>query len=218
MSMTSKFFAATATSLAALAMASAAFAQAAPPAAAPAAAAPAVTHGAPITGVCVFSSQRAVATSQVGKAVDARLKTIIAQVNAELTAERTALDNEAKALDAKRSTLDQNALEQQAAALQVKANGWQRKGQLRQREVEATEQKQLARVYQELDPAIRQAYQAKTCSILIERESILLGNPAMDITDAVVASVDARIKTLTFDRERLDQAAPAAQPLQPTRK
>ena len=211
--MTSKFLAATVSGLAALATASGAFAQAAPPAAAPA-----VTHGAPITGVCIFSSQRAVATSQVGKAVDARLKTIISQVNAELTGERTSLDNDAKALDAKKGTLEQSALEQQAAALQVRANAWQRKGQLRQREVEATEQKQLARVYQELDPAIRQAYQAKTCSILIERESVLLGNPAMDITDAVVTAVDARIKTLTFDRERLDQAAAAAQPLQPTKK
>jgi outer membrane protein len=208
--MTSKFLAATVSGLAALATASGAFAQAAAPAAPP------VTHGAPITGVCIFSSQRAVATSQVGKAVDARLKTIISQVNAELTGERTSLDNDAKALEAKKGTLEQSALEQQAAALQVRANAWQRKGQLRQREVEATEQKQLARVYQELDPAIRQAYQAKTCSILIERESVLLGNPAMDITDSVVAAVDARIKTLTFDRERLDQAAAGAQALQPT--
>jgi outer membrane protein len=215
MSMTSKFFAATASGFAALAMASGAFAQAAAPAAA---AQPPVTHGPPIAGVCIFSSQRAVATSLVGKAVDARLKTIISQVNAELTGERTTLDNDAKALDAKKATLDQSALEQQAAALQVRANAWQRKGQLRQREVEATEQKQLARVYQELDPAIRQAYQAKTCSILIERESVLLGNQAMDITDAVVAAVDGRIKTLTFDRERLDQAAPGAQALQPTQK
>jgi Skp family chaperone for outer membrane proteins len=210
--MTSKLLAATVSGLAALATASGAFAQAAPPAA------PTVTHGAPIAGVCIFSSQRAVATSQVGKAVDARLKVIISQVNAELTGERTSLDNDAKALDAKKATLEQSALEQQAAALQVRANAWQRKGQLRQREVEATEQKQLARVYQELDPAIRQAYQAKTCSILIERESVLLGNPAMDITDAVVVAVDARIKTLTFDRERLDQAAPGAQALQPTPK
>jgi outer membrane protein len=210
--MTSKFLAATVSGLAALATASGAFAQAAPPAAPP------VTHGAPIAGVCIFSSQRAVATSQVGKAVDARLKAIIAQVNAELAGERTSLDNDAKALDAKKATLDQSALEQQAAALQVRANAWQRKGQLRQREVEATEQKQLARVYQELDPAIRQAYQAKTCAILIERESVLLGNPAMDITDGVVAAVDARIKTLTFERERLDQAAPGAQALQPTPK
>ena len=215
MSMTSKFFAATASGLAALAMASGAFAQAAPPAGP---AAPPVTHGAPIAGVCVFSSQGAVAKSLVGKSVDARLKAIIQQVNSELTTERTSLDNDAKALDAKKATLDQSALEQQAAALQVRANAWQRKGQLRQKEVEATEQKQLGRVYQELDPAIRQAYQAKSCAILIERESVLLGNPAMDITDAVVAAVDARIKTLTFDRERLDQAGAGAQALQPTKQ
>jgi Skp family chaperone for outer membrane proteins len=210
--MTSKFLAATVSGLAALATASGAFAQAAP--AAPAA--PAVTHGAPIAGVCIFSSQRAVGQSLVGKAVNTRLQAIIGQVNAELTGERNALDTDVKALEAKKATLDQSALEQQAAALQVRGNAWQRKGQLRQREVEATEQKQLARVYQELDPAIRQAYQAKSCAILIERESVLLGNPAMDITDAVVVAVDARIKTLTFDRERLDQAAPGAQALQPT--
>ena len=209
--MTSKFLAATVSGLAALATASGAFAQAAAPAA------PAVTHGPAIAGVCIFSSQRAVGQSAVGKAVDARLKIIISQVNAELTSERTALDNDAKALDAKKATLDQSALEQQAAALQVRANAWQRKGQLRQKEVEATEQKQLGRVYQEMDPAIRQVYQQKTCSILIERESVLLGNPAMDITDGVVAALDARIKTLTFDRERLDQAAPGAQALTPTK-
>ena len=209
--MTSKFFAATASGLAALTMASGAFAQAVPPTA------PAVTHGAPIAGICVFSSQGAVGASLVGKSVDARLKIIISQVNAELTSERTALDNDAKALDAKRATTPQDALEQQAATLQAKANAWQRKGQLRQKEVEATEQKQLGRVYQEMDPAIRQVYQQKTCSILIERESVLLGNPAMDITDGVVAALDARIKTLTFDRERLDQAAPGAQALTPTK-
>jgi len=211
----SKFLSAAASSVVALAIATSASAQTAP-AAAPAA--PAVTHGPALTGVCIFSSQRAVATSAVGKAVDARLKTIIQQVNAELTAERTGLDNEAKALDAKKATLAQDALEQQASALQVKANAWQRKGQLRQKEVEATEQKALSRVYQELDTPIRQVYQAQKCSILLDRESVMLANPSMDITDGVVTALDARIKTLTFDRERLDQGAPGAAALQPTNK
>lgn len=211
MIMISKLLSATACGAILLASSTAAVAQTAPTA-------PAVSHGAPITGMCVFSSQRAVGTSAVGKAVDARLKTIIAQVNAELTGERTALDNEAKALDAKKATLDQGALEQKAAALQVKANAWQRKGQLRQKEVEATEQKALSRVYQELDPAIKQVYQQRTCGVLVDRESVLLANPSMDITDAVVVALDARIKTLTFDRERLDQPAAGAQALQPTRK
>jgi outer membrane protein len=211
----SKFLSAAASSVVALAIATAASAQTAP-AAAPAA--PPVTHGPALTGVCIFSSQRAVGQSLVGKAVAARLQTITTQVNAELSGERTALENEGKALDAKKATTAQDALEQQAAALQVKANAWQRKGQLRQREVEATEQKALARVYQELDTPIRQVYQAQKCSILFDRESVMLANPAMDITDAVVTALDARIKTLTFDRERLDQQVPGAAPLQPSNK
>lgn len=211
MIMTSKFLSAAASGVVAIAMSTSAMAQTAP-------AAPAISHGAPIAGVCIFSSQRAVGSSAVGKAVDARLKTIIAQVNAELTGERTTLDNEAKALDARKATMDQGALEQQAAGLQVKANAWQRKGQLRQKEVEATEQKALSRVYQELDPAIKQVYQQRTCGMLVDRESVLLANPAMDITDAVVVALDARIKTLTFDRERLDQPAAGAQALTPPKK
>lgn len=210
----SKFLSAAATSVVAFAIATSAAAQTAP--AAPAA--PAVTHGPALAGVCVFNSQAAVGTSQVGKAVNTRLGTIIQQVNAELTGERTALENEAKALDAKKTTIAQDALEQQAATLQAKTNAWQRKGQLRQREVEATEQKALARVYQELDTPIKQVYQAQKCSILLEREGVMLANPAMDITAGVVAALDARIKTLTFDRERLDQQVPGAAPLQPTNK
>lgn len=212
----SKFLSAAASSVVALAIATSASAQTAP-AAAPAAPA-AVSHGPALPGVCILSSQSAIAGSQVGKAVSTRLQTITQQVNAELSGERTALENEGKALDAKKATTAQDALEQQAAALQVKANAWQRKGQLRQREVEATEQKALQRVYQEMDTPIRQAYQAAKCSILFDRESVMLANPAMDITPAVVTALDARIKTLTFDRERLDQQVPGAGALQPSNK
>lgn len=210
----SKFLSAAASSVVALAIATSASAQTAP--AAPAA--PAVTHGPALPGVCIFSDKRAVGQSLVGKAVDARLKTIAGQVQAELNGERTALETEAKAFETKRATLAQDAQEQQGAALQVKANAWQRKAQLRQKEYEATEQKALSRVYQELNVPITQVYQAQKCSILLDRESVMFANPAMDITDAVVVALDARIKTLTFDRERLDQQVPGAQALQPSNK
>ena len=186
--------------------------------AAAAPAAPPVSHGPVLAGVCILSLDGAIGGSTVGKYVQTRLGQIGTTAQSELTAEQTAISNEAKALDAKKATLAQDALEQQASALQVKANAWQRKGQLRQKEVEATEQKALARVYQELDTPIRQVYQAQKCSILFDRESVMLANPAMDITGAVVTALDARIKTLTFDRERLDQGAPGAAALQPTNK
>jgi len=194
----------------ALTAATGAFAQA--PAAA---AAPAMTHGPAIAGVCIVSIENAIGASTVGKYVDGRIQQIVAQVNAELTGEKTAIDNDAKALDARRATLDQNALEQQAAALQVRANALQRKAQLRDREVQATEQKAVGRIGQEMEPLIRAAYQQKGCSVLFQRTAVVIANPAMDLTPAVVTALNAKITQFTFDRERLDQQTGAPQVTRP---
>jgi Skp family chaperone for outer membrane proteins len=170
-----------------------------------AAAAPPVTHGPPLAGVCLFSFENAIGLSKVGQYVDGRMKQIVAQTNAELTGEKNVIDNEAKALDGQRATLDQTTFEQRGSALQIRASALQRKAQLRDKEVSATEQKAVARISQELEPYVRQSYQAKACSILLQRNSVIIGNPAMDITQAVVTGLDARITQFAFDRERLDQ-------------
>lgn len=185
-----------------LALSSSAFAQAA--------AAPAVTHGPLVPGLCIINVEAAVGGSTVGKYVNTRLQQIVGQVQAELGAERTAIDNEAKALDSQRSTLDQNTFEQRGAALQVRANALQRKAQLRDREVQATEQKALARVGDEMEPLIRQAYQQKNCSVLLQRNAVVLASPTMDITPQVITALNAKITQFAFDREHLDSPAPVA--------
>jgi outer membrane protein len=89
----------------------------------------------------------------------------------------------------------------------------QRKAQQREREIQATEQKAYGRVGEEMEPLIRQAYQARACSMLINRNSVVLANPASDITPQVVTALNAKITQFAFDRERLDQnltPAPAA--------
>jgi len=190
----------------ALTTGSSALAQAARPAAAPAGPAPvAVTHGPPLTGVCIFSFENAMGLSKVGQYADGRMKQIIAQVNAELTGEQTAINNEAKALDGQRATLDQTTYEQRGSALQIRAGALQRKQQLREREIQVTGQKVEQRISQEMEPYIRAAYQGKACSILLQRNAVIIGNPAMDITQAVVTGIDGKITQFAFDRERLDQ-------------
>jgi len=199
---------ATAGTAVALALTSApAFAQAPAPATT---AAPQVTHGAAVPGVCVISVEAAIGNSTVGKYVQTRLQQLLAQTNAELNAEKTSIDNDAKALDGQRATLDQNALEQRAAALQVRANSLQRKAQQREREIQVTEQKAFGRVGEEMEPLIRTAYQQKTCSVLFNRNGVVLVNPASDLTPQVVTALNAKITQFAFDRERLDQAAPTA--------
>lgn len=197
----------TAVSVAAITLASggSAFAQAAP------SPQPAVAHGPVLTGVCILSLDGAIGGSTVGKYVQTRLQQIGTTVQSELTAEQTAITNEAKTLDAQKTTLDQSTFDQKAAALQLRANALQRKAQLRDREMQATQQKALGRVGQELEPIIRTVYQQSKCSILFQRDAVVLANPAMDITPGVITGLNAKITQFAFDRERLDQASPTGQ-------
>jgi outer membrane protein len=193
--------------LAALALASSVSAQAARPAT-PAAAAP-VTQGPPITGLCILSVNQAISTSTVGKFVSDRMNQIVAQVKAELQPEDTAIATDSRALAAKRSTLDQATFNSQAQALEARANALRQKADLRQREVQATEQKSLNRIAQELDPIARQLYEQHRCSILVNRDAVMIANPEMDITSQAVAGLNARIQQFAFEREHLDTTTAA---------
>lgn len=177
------------------------------------AAAPAIKHGPPIAGICVFSVQAAIAQSTVGKYLNTRMQQIVSQVNAELNGENTAVENEAKALDAqsKAKTIDQATLAQRGNALNTKYQALQQKAALREREIQATQQKALDRVATEMEPLALQAYQSKNCSLLINGQAVSAVNPAMDLTPQVVTALNAKITQFPFDRERLDQAAPGGQ-------
>ena len=154
----------------------------------------------------------ALTNSAVGQSVIARLKQLATTVESELKGEATALDNEAKALDAARSTTPQDQWEQRALALRQKAQAFDRKRELRARELQATQAKQFDRVDTAIEPILQQIYTERNCSLLLERASLYGANPAMDVTQLVVTRLNGKLTTLTFERERLDQqaAAPAA--------
>ncbi len=172
---------------------------------------PAVAHGPVLAGVCIVAIDGAMGTSTVGKYVQTRLQQIGTQVQSELSAEQTAIATEAKTLDGQRGTLDQATIEQKTSALNLRANALQRKAQLREREMQATQQKAIGRIGQEMEPIIRASYQQAKCSILFQRDAVILANPAMDITQSVVAGLNVKLTQFAFDRERLDQATPGGQ-------
>jgi outer membrane protein len=155
------------------------------------------------------SPDAVVANSTVGKYVDTRLQQLGAQVNAELSGEKTSIDTEAKTLDGQRSTLDQSTFEQRASALQVRANAFERKAAIREREMQATQQQAVGRIINEMKPLIATAAEAQHCSILVDRGSVIMVNPAMDITPGVVTALNGRITQFAFERARLDQQASA---------
>ena len=176
------------------------------PSAAPVAAAPAgppLVSGPPITGICVYHNDAAISQSSAGKAAAARMQQLRAQVSAELQAEQAGIKTDAEALQAKRASLTQEQLQQQAAPIQQRGEALERKAQLRQRELEATGQKALQRIGGTIEPILRSLYQQHACSLMLNGDSVLASNPAMDMTGQVVTQLNAQMTTITFDREIL---------------
>ena len=166
--------------------------------------------GPPIAGVCIFSFDRALATSTAGKAASTRLQQLTAQVQAELQPEQTSLQTDAKAFESQRATLPADQVQSRGQALQQRLSAFQQKGQLRQEELRATGSKAQQRIGAEMEPLVRAVYTARNCSLLLNGDGVLGANPAMDLTDQVVTQLNAKMPTITFDREHLDQQAAAA--------
>jgi outer membrane protein len=190
---------------AALSLASGAFAQAQP--ARPAGAAPAQAAfpsrpGPVVAGVCVVDNEAALANATVGAAFRNRMQALTQQVQAELQPQGTAIQTEANAINA----LAQGAPRtQRENALRTRAQTFQNLADQRQRELQLTQQQQLTRLTNELRPVLDQVYGQRNCGILLSRDAVVALNPAMDITAAVTAGVNARIQTITFDRATLPQ-------------
>ena len=177
-----------------------------------AAATPAISYGAPIAGLCAVSIDGVLGGSTVGKYVDQRLQQIGAQAQAELTGEKSGIDTEARTLEGQRSSLDQAAFEQRVQALQARQVALERKAALRDREMQATQQQAVGRVLNEMKPLIATAAEAQKCAIVLDRSSVVMVNPAMDLTSSVVTGLNGKLTQFAFDRTRLDQGQAGAAP------
>jgi outer membrane protein len=215
---TTRILVATAAFAALSTAAGAALAAAAAPAAVPAAAtapgsvATTPPSAPPVAGVCVFSLDRTISDSTVGKAFVARMQQLQAQAEAELTPERTQLQTDANALQGQRASLAPEAFQQRADALNQRINAYQQKEGLRSQELEATQQKNLQRIAAEVNPLLATTYNARRCAVIFNADALINVNPQMDISDDVVKALNAKMTTISFDRERLDQQAAAAAP------
>jgi Skp family chaperone for outer membrane proteins len=86
----------------------------------------------------------------------------------------------------------------------------------RGREIELTRQKALGQIATVEKPLITDAYKAKKCGLLFNRNTAMGGNFANDLTPDVVTALDAKMPTITFDREvepvKVGNAAAQPQP------
>jgi len=166
--------------------------------------------GPAVPGACLLSREAVLENAKVGQAATARLQQLAAQAQEQINKDRKPLDTELEELQKRAAKLDPNErrkLEQDISArlepLRIRAD------QL-SREIEATRLKVVERISMEAQPVIASAYKDKGCGLLIDRNIVLGGNFSNDLTAAVVAGLDARITTISFEREVLPVPAARA--------
>lgn len=159
-----------------------------------------------VAGVCLLSREAIFANAAVGKAASTRLQELTRTAQAEIDAQRAPIEAEARALEGQ---ADNAANQPRRQALATRVQALQSQTAQVGREIEVTRAKALERISTEAQPVIAQVYGQKRCGLLFDRNSALGGNFANDLTADVVRGLDARIQTITFERERLPQQQPA---------
>jgi len=153
-----------------------------------------------IPGVCVYFNQQALAQSTVGQAVQARMEQLAKDVQGEIAPYATQLQTDYQALQAGASTIPADQLNQRRQALQQRAQEAQQLEQTRDNELRYTLGEQRKKISEAIEPILVAVYQEKGCGILVDRESVFIMNPAMDVTPLVIQRLNTALPTLSFNR------------------
>ncbi len=156
--------------------------------------------GPTIPGVCVYFNQQALAQSTVGQAVQTRMEQLAQEVQGEIAPYAQQLQSEYQALQAGASTIPADQLNQRRQALQQRAQEAQQLEQTRDNELRYTLAEQRKKISEAIEPILVAVYQEKGCGIMIDRESVFVMNPAMDVTPLVIQRLNAALPTLSFNR------------------
>ncbi len=162
-----------------------------------------------IPGVCVFHNARLLAQSTAGQSLQSGMQALTQQVRTELQPYSDSITSELQAIQSAGQTIPQAEQQQRVQALQQRVNELQELEQTRQVELAYTQQQQMLAIATAVDPIIVQVYQERGCGLLVDRESVYLLNPAMDITEVVVQRLNQALPSLSFGR-----MTPPAQPAQ----
>ena len=156
--------------------------------------------GPAIPGVCVYFNQRLLAQSTVGVAVQARMEQLATEVRGELQPYATAIQTEMTALQQGQATIPADQMQQRRQALQQRLQEAQQLEQARDAELRYTLSEQRRQISAAVEPILVAVYQERGCGIMIDRESVFIMNPAMDVTDLVIQRLNTDLPTLSFNR------------------
>lgn len=159
-----------------------------------------VNYGPAIPGVCVYYGAQTLAQSTVGQSVSTRMNALSQEVAGELAPYAQSIETEITALQQGQASIPPAELQSRSQAVELRIREAQQLEQTRQNELRYTLDVQRRAIATAVDPIIVAVYQERGCGLLLDRESVYLMNPAMDITPTVIERLNVALPSLSFNR------------------
>jgi outer membrane protein len=169
--------------------------------------------------VVVVDTERVYGECTACRAAQAQLQTQLQQLQARgaqlgqpLQAELQSLQAAAQAAQGQPDA----ALQQRAQAFQVQQESAQRELQGREEQLRRNQAFVVEQINQRMWPVVTQIMQQRGANLAVDRGSTLAINPALDVTDQVLAALNQQLPSVNVNAPAPAQQ-PAQQPQQPAR-
>jgi len=163
--------------------------------------------------VIVMDYERVLTTSVAGRDVEAKLRQIAEQMQAELQPEQTAVQTEAQALQTvtRGQTQEQiqrnSSLNQRVTAFNTRAEAFRAQQVTRARDLEFTRQQAVNEFNRQVEPIVTEVMNARRAGVVVDRASVQMMADGVDATADIISRLDQRVRTINVTR----QTAPAPQ-------
>jgi Skp family chaperone for outer membrane proteins len=156
-----------------------------------------------VPGVCMLSREAVFAQAKVGQAASQRLSQLATQARSQLDAQGKPLQAEVQSFQQKAASLSETQRSQQGEALQMRSQAFQEQADELNQRIQLTRAKVMQTIGQDAQPIAADAYKSHHCGLLLNRDAVMGGNMANDLTGDVIQGLDRKVSTIDFNLEPL---------------
>jgi len=169
------------------------------------------------TTIVTYDQARLMRDSTGGKDISQKIQAIGNSMKTELEGEGRSLDTEGKSLESRTANLTREALaadtslRTQLEAFGRKRAGFQQKTQIRQAELQRTEQTAWGEFFKALQPILQEVAHERGAQLILEKSQAAYAAPNLDVTASLVSKMNARKPSFTVTRARIQAPAETIQ-------
>jgi|GEM_PF-5791913 len=155
--------------------------------------------------ICMYSNDTVLSQSELGQRGTQRLRQLGADIEQQLQQLREPLEEDISTLREQAGELDEDELESRQQELLQRQQTLQQQANVLNARLRYTNNVATQRINELIEPLVDNAYEQNSCSILLERDTVLRAGDGVDLTGVVLRLLDEQANSIDFDLLQLPQ-------------